>query len=150
VYVRLGAFEQKIGAGNQADGAVCHDIRGAIRRGVPVPKPAGRVRPKSQGANQGMTSKKPTQRQGFKTGEFVVYPPHGVGQIVAIEEQEVAGSTLELFVINFVGDKMTLRVPTAKISAVGMRKLAEHPIVRSALETLKVRARIKRTRSTRC
>ena len=92
-----------------------------------------------------MTSKKPTQRQDFKTGEFIVFPAHGVGQIVAIEEQEVAGSTLELFVINFVEDKMTLRVPTAKISVVGMRKLAEQPIVRSALETLKVRARIKRT-----
>ena len=92
-----------------------------------------------------MTSKKPTQRQGFKTGEFIVYPAHGVGQIVAIEEQEVAGSTLELFVINFVKDKMTLRVPTAKISAAGMRKLAELPIVQRALETLNGRARIKRT-----
>ena len=68
-----------------------------------------------------------------------------VGQIVAIEEQEVAGSTLELFVINFVKDKMTLRVPTAKISAAGMRKLAEQPIVRRALETLNGRTRIKRT-----
>ena len=92
-----------------------------------------------------MTSKKPTQGQGFNTGEFIVYPAHGVGQIVAIEEQEVAGSTLELFVINFVKDKMTLRVPTAKTLAVGMRKLAEQPIVRCALETLNGRARIKRT-----
>ena len=49
-----------------------------------------------------MTSKKTTQRQGFKTSEFIVYPSHGVGQIVAIEEQEVAGAKLELFVINFV------------------------------------------------
>ena len=86
-----------------------------------------------------------TQRQGFKTNEFIVYPAHGVGQIVAIEEQEVAGYTLELFVINFVKDKMTLRVPTAKIASVGMRKLAEPPIVKRALETLKGRARIKRT-----
>jgi CarD family transcriptional regulator len=92
-----------------------------------------------------LTSKKPTRRQGFKTGEFIVYPAHGVGQIVAIEEQEVAGSTLELFVINFVKDKMTLRVPTAKISAAGIRKLAEQPIVQRALETLNGRARIKRT-----
>jgi CarD family transcriptional regulator len=92
-----------------------------------------------------MTSKKATQRSGFKTGEFIVYPAHGVGQIVAIEEQEVAGCKLELFVINFVKDKMTLRVPTAKITVVGMRKLAEPPIVKRALETLKGRARIKRT-----
>ena len=92
-----------------------------------------------------MTPKKTTQRQGFKTSEFIVYPAHGVGQIVAIEEQEVAGAKLELFVISFVKDKMTLRVPTAKVVAVGMRKLAEGALVKRALETLKGRARIKRT-----
>ena len=92
-----------------------------------------------------MTPKKTTQRQGFKTNEFIVYPAHGVGQIMAIEEQEVAGAKLELFVINFVKDKMTLRVPTAKVVAVGMRKLAEGALVKRALETLKGRARIKRT-----
>ena len=81
-----------------------------------------------------MTIKKTTQRQGFKTSEFVVYPAHGVGQIVSIEEQEVAGAKLELFVISFIKDKMTLRVPTAKIVSVGMRKLAEPPIVRRAQE----------------
>ena len=92
-----------------------------------------------------MNAKKTTQRQGFKTNEFIVYPAHGVGQIVAIEEQEVAGARLELFVINFVKDKMTLRVPTSKVASVGMRKLAETPLIKRALETLKGRARIKRT-----
>ncbi len=91
------------------------------------------------------SNKKTTQRQGFKTNEFIVYPAHGVGQIMAIEEQEIAGAKLELFVINFIKDKMTLRVPTAKIASVGMRKLAEPPLVKKALETLKGRARIKRT-----
>ena len=67
------------------------------------------------------------------------------GQILSIEEQEIAGAKLELFVITFIKDKMTLRVPTAKIASVGMRKLAEPPLVRRALETLKGRARIKRT-----
>ena len=92
-----------------------------------------------------MTAKKTTQRHGFKLSEFIVYPAHGVGQIVGIEEQEVAGYKLELFVINFVKDKMTLRVPTIKAAAVGMRKLADAPIVKRALETLKGRARVKRT-----
>jgi CarD family transcriptional regulator, regulator of rRNA transcription len=86
-----------------------------------------------------------TQRQGFKTGEFVVYPAHGVGQILAIEEQEIAGAKLELFVINFIKDKMTLRVPTAKVANVGMRKLSDPALVKKALETLKGRARVKRT-----
>ncbi len=92
-----------------------------------------------------MTIKKTTQRQGFKTGEYIVYPAHGVGQIMAIEEQEVAGAKLELFVISFIKDKMTLRVPTAKVVSVGMRKLAEGALVKRALETLKGRARVKRT-----
>src|SRR6476660_3939020 len=118
--------------------------RGTARRAAPVAKSLGRNKPE-QGAVPGMTSKKTTQRQGFKTNEFIVYPAHGVGQIMAIEEQEVAGAKLELFVINFVKDKMTLRVPTAKVVAVGMRKLAEGGVVKRALDTLKGRARIKRT-----
>ena len=84
-------------------------------------------------------------RQGFKTSEFIVYPAHGVGQIVAIEEQEVAGFKLELFVISFIKDKMILKVPTPKVVSVGMRKLAEADGVKRALDTLTGRARIKRT-----
>ncbi|HEY8261967.1 MAG TPA: CarD family transcriptional regulator, partial [Methylosinus sp.] len=77
--------------------------------------------------------------------EFIVYPAHGVGQIMAIETQEVAGFSLELFVVHFVKDKMTLKVPTSKITAVGMRKLAEPEVVDKALSTLTGRARVKRT-----
>ena len=84
-------------------------------------------------------------RQGFKTQEYVVYPAHGVGQITAIEEQEVAGYKLELFVISFIKDKMILKVPTPKVTSVGMRKLAEPPVVKRALDTLMGRARVKRT-----
>ena len=90
-----------------------------------------------------MNAKKTTQRQGFKTQEFIVYPAHGVGQIISIEEQEVAGAKLELFVINFVKDKMTLRVPTSKVVSVGMRKLADCPnmfVKLSALGTFVHRA----------
>jgi CarD family transcriptional regulator len=119
--------------------------RRTTRGRVGVAKPVHRRKPEAEGATLGMNAKKTTQRQGFKTSEFIVYPAHGVGQITAIEEQEVAGVRLELFVINFVKDKMTLRVPTAKIASVGMRKLAETPMVKRALETLKGRARIKRT-----
>jgi CarD family transcriptional regulator len=85
------------------------------------------------------------QRHGFKTNEWIVYPAHGVGRIVGIEEQEIAGISLELFVITFEKDKMTLRVPTGKSTSVGMRKLAEEGVVKRAMETLKGRARVKRT-----
>ena len=92
-----------------------------------------------------MVAKKSVQRLGFKTGEYIVYPAHGVGMITSIDEQEVAGLKLELFVISFEQDKLTLRVPTAKIKSVGMRKLAEEPVVKKALETVTGRARVKRT-----
>jgi CarD family transcriptional regulator len=68
--------------------------------------------------------KKSAARNGFKTGEFIVYPAHGVGQIATIEEQEVAGHKLELFVIDFQKDKMRLKVPVAKAVSIGMRKLS--------------------------
>ncbi|MGL4325270.1 MAG: CarD family transcriptional regulator [Beijerinckiaceae bacterium] len=90
-------------------------------------------------------AKKNTLRHGYKNGEYVVYPSHGVGRIVSVEEQEVAGFKLELFVITFEKDKMTLRVPTAKAQQVGMRKLADGPIIDRALDILTGRARIKRT-----
>jgi CarD family transcriptional regulator len=88
--------------------------------------------------------KKPAAiKHDFKLHEYVVYPAHGVGQIIAIEEQEIAGMSLELFVITFEKDKMTLRVPTSKVDS--MRKLAEDNIVDKAMSTLKGRARVKRT-----
>ena len=87
-------------------------------RGVPAAKAPVAKKAPVEGAMPVMQAKKTTQRQGFKVNEFIVYPAHGVGQILAIEEQEVAGAKLELFVINFIKDKMTLRVPTAKIVSV--------------------------------
>jgi CarD family transcriptional regulator len=90
-------------------------------------------------------AKKTAQRQGFKTGEAIVYPAHGVGRITAIEEQEIAGFKLELFVVAFEKDKTVLRVPTAKAITVGMRKLAEPKLITRSLEVLTGRARVKRT-----
>ena len=81
----------------------------------------------------------------FAVGDHVVYPAHGVGQIQGIETQSVAGLTLEVYVITFDHEKMTLRVPTAKAKTAGLRPLAEGDVVSKALTTLKGRARIKRT-----
>ncbi len=85
------------------------------------------------------------KKSEFKANDHVVYPTHGVGRIMRIEDQEVAGIKLELFVITFEKDKMTLRVPVAKAKSVGMRKLSSPDVVATALNTLKGRARVKRT-----
>ncbi|WP_339947381.1 CarD family transcriptional regulator [uncultured Albimonas sp.] len=84
------------------------------------------------------------KKSEFRPNDYVVYPAHGVGRILRIEEQEVAGMRLELFVISFDKDKMTLRVPTAKATSVGMRSLSSPDIIEQALKTLKGRARVKR------
>ena len=81
----------------------------------------------------------------FKIGDHVVYPAHGVGVVQGVEMQEVAGSSLELYVITFDHEKMTLRVPTRKAKTAGLRSLAEGNVVSQALTTLKGRARVKRT-----
>lgn len=81
----------------------------------------------------------------FKVGTHVVYPKHGVGKVVAIETQIFSGISLELYVIKFEKEKMTLRVPINKAEITGMRKLANQDTVEDAFSTLKGKARIKRT-----
>ena len=85
-----------------------------------------------------------SKKLDFSPEEFVVYPAHGVGQIVSVEKQEVAGFELELFVISFEKDKMTLRVPTNKAVEVGMRSLSSPDIVAHAMKTLKGKAKVKK------
>jgi CarD family transcriptional regulator len=80
----------------------------------------------------------------FRPNDFVVYPAHGVGQIVAVERQEVAGYELEVFVVQFQKDKMKLSVPTNKAKDVGMRALSSPDVVTKAMSTLKGKARVKR------
>ena len=84
------------------------------------------------------------KKSEFAPKDYVVYPTHGVGKILRIEKQEISGTKLELFVIEFEKDKMTLRVPLAKVQSVGMRRLSSPQKMKSALATLKGRARVKR------
>jgi CarD family transcriptional regulator len=109
------------------------------------PAPKGASPAKDQAAAPAKVAPVAPRKLEFKAGDFVVYPTHGVGRIQRISEQEVAGSRLELFEISFDKDKMILRVPTTKARAVGMRKLSTPDVVATALNTLKGRARIKRT-----
>ena len=81
----------------------------------------------------------------FDVGDYVVYPKHGVGRVVELQSTEIAGTSLDLYVLRFEKEKMTLRVPVLKADSVGMRKLADKPVIEHALKILKGRARVKRT-----
>ncbi|MEI4232125.1 CarD family transcriptional regulator [Roseovarius sp. D22-M7] len=85
-----------------------------------------------------------SRKTEFRPDDYVVYPAHGVGQIMSIEQQEIAGITLELFVISFEKDKMTLRVPTDKATEIGMRSLSTPEVISKAMVTLKGKAKVKR------
>ncbi|GAB5438189.1 MULTISPECIES: CarD family transcriptional regulator [Roseobacteraceae] len=85
-----------------------------------------------------------SKKLDFRPNDYVVYPAHGVGQIISIEEQEVAGYALELFVVSFEKDKMTLRVPTNKATEIGMRGLSSPDVINQAMKTLKGKAKVKR------
>ncbi|PIE10240.1 MAG: CarD family transcriptional regulator [Rhodobacterales bacterium] len=85
-----------------------------------------------------------SKKNEFRPNDFVVYPAHGVGKIVSIEKEEVAGFALELFVISFEKDKMTLRVPTNKATETGLRSLSSPDVVAHAMKTLKGKAKVKK------
>jgi len=81
----------------------------------------------------------------YAVGDYIVYPKHGVGRITELEAQEIAGSRLELYVVRFEKERMTLRVPTNKAESSGMRRLSSDATLKEAFTTLKGKARIKRT-----
>lgn len=86
----------------------------------------------------------PSNDMSFTPGDHVVYPTHGVGKVIAVETQQIAGHELQLFVITFDRDRMTLRVPVAKACKSGLRKLANTSLMQNALTTLRGRAKVKR------
>lgn len=89
-------------------------------------------------------NKKISVKNPFVSGDYVVYPAHGVGKVADITKQKVAGSELELIVVNFDKDKMTLRIPMAKAETTGLRRISEADTMNDALSTLKGKAKVKK------
>ena len=86
-----------------------------------------------------------SQKSAYTKGDFVVYPTHGVGKVLGVEDQEIAGQKIELIIIEFDKDRMTLRVPVAKADMSGLRKLSSPDMMKAALKTLKGKSRVRRT-----
>ena len=81
----------------------------------------------------------------FNTKDYVVYPTHGVGSVIDIEKREVVGQNLEMYVIEFIRDKLVLRVPVEKAKALNLRKVSKPSKIQSVMKILAQKARIKRT-----
>ena len=81
----------------------------------------------------------------FDVGDYVVYPKHGVGRVIELQDSEIAGMQLQLYVLRFEKEKMTLRVPFNKAEGVGMRKLSSDKTLKEAMHTLTGKPKVKRT-----
>ena len=81
----------------------------------------------------------------FDVGDYVVYPKHGVGRVIELQSEEIAGMQLDLYVLRFEKERMTLRVPVNKVESIGMRKLSSDKTLKEAMETLKGKPKVKRT-----
>jgi CarD family transcriptional regulator len=106
----------------------------------PAAQPKAPAKPAAKPA-----AKKPAKKLPFARGDYVVYPTHGVGKVTGVEKQEIAGFNLQLFVILFESEKMTLRVPVEKVADSGLRKISSKDKMMAVMGTLKGRARSKRT-----
>ena len=84
------------------------------------------------------------QEFSYQDGDYVVYPTHGVGKIIGIESQDIAGIEVTLLVIRFEQDRMTLRVPLEKARTLGLRTLSSRKHMDDAILTLKSKAKVKR------
>ena len=81
----------------------------------------------------------------FIPGDFVVYPSHGVGKIIGTEKRKVEDLELELLVVRFDHERMTLRVPLSKAKESGLRTLSSKVQMEEAIVTLKGKAKLKKT-----
>ncbi|MEE8272573.1 MAG: CarD family transcriptional regulator [Alphaproteobacteria bacterium] len=81
----------------------------------------------------------------YSIGDYVVYPAHGVGRISGVETHSIGDLEVELYAINFEKERMTLKVPTAKAKKAGLRRLSSKDRIRTAVDTLRGRSRVRRT-----
>ena len=129
--------------------AAAKPVAAAVKPVVTAAKPVVAAAKPAAPAARPVAAAKPAVKEvnkdsGFRKGDFVVYPTHGVGKILGVETQEVSGHSLQLIIIHFEKDRMTLRVPVAKAKNSGLRKLSSRKVMDAALQTLKGRSRVKR------
>ncbi len=137
------AMDKKANAAKAAHAAkpAAPVVRHAPPVGVKAPAAKPVAAPVAKAAVAAPTAPK---KPSFKVGELVVYPAHGVGRITSIEEQEIAGVKLELYIVDFEKEKLRLKVPTNRAEQKGMRHLADRTMIEQAMKVIRGRARIKR------
>ena len=87
---------------------------------------------------------KTKQNLNFKIGETVVYPKHGVGEIINIESMEISSIKTRFYVVKMEQAKLTIRVPLDKQDEVGLRKISTKKTIDEIYEILKLKPKVRR------
>ena len=119
--------------------------KAAPKKAAPKKAAAKKATPKKAAAKKVVEKKVISKKEEFLPEQYVVYPSHGIGQILEIEKKEIAGQMLTMYVIEFEKEKMILRVPIEKTKEIGVRKVSTKNQLKEIFEILTGKAKIRRT-----
>ena len=117
----------------------------ATKKVTPKKVAQKKVIKKKDSSKKSLEKRTVAKKEEFLPEQYVVYPSHGIGQILEIEKKEIAGQMLTMYVIEFEKEKMTLRVPIEKTKEIGVRKVSTKNQLKDIFEILTGKAKIRRT-----
>ena len=117
----------------------------APKKAAPKKAAPKKVIQKKESLKKSVEKKTSNKKEEFLPEQYVVYPSHGIGQILEIEKKEIAGQMLTMYVIEFEKEKMTLRVPIEKTKEIGVRKVSTKNQLKEIFEILNGKAKVRRT-----
>jgi CarD family transcriptional regulator len=119
--------------------------KAAPKKAAPKKAAPKKVIQKKESLKKSVEKKTSNKKEEFLPEQYVVYPSHGIGQIIEIEKKEIAGQMLTMYVIEFEKEKMTLRVPIEKTKEIGVRKVSTKNQLKEIFEILTGKAKVRRT-----
>ena len=87
--------------------------------------------------------KQPTEKKIYNVKDFVVYPKHGVGKIVAVDKAKIGEIDITFYKVLIEKEKLTLSIPLNQQSH--LRPVSSINQVNKAIGVLKGKPRVKRT-----
>ena len=119
--------------------------KSSTKKSAPKKTAPKKIIKKKQSSKKPSSKKVTSKKEEFLPEQYVVYPSHGIGQILEKEKKEIAGQMLTMYVIEFEKEKMTLRVPIEKTKEIGVRKVSTKNQLKEIFEILTGKAKIRRT-----
>jgi CarD family transcriptional regulator len=78
-----------------------------------------------------------SQSKAFSEGDMAVHPAHGVGEVTALEQRELAGTHTDCYVLKIIDTGLTVMVPVAAADRVGLRPVMKKRQAQEIIEILR-------------